>query len=113
MSPIDEIRFHPDALNEARGEAERLAEWSYLRGREFDAALNRVLQLLHDHPFAGPADLGISRDGRVRRFVMPSFQTIVFYVVVDRVLWIVAVAPTKRAPGYWVERLKTLGVEFP
>jgi toxin ParE1/3/4 len=113
LKQIDGIKFHPEALQEAVREADRLSEWSYQRGREFDAALGAVLRLIESHPHAGPADLGIRRDGRVRRVLMAGFQHLVFYVVVDRTLWVVAVASTKRQPGYWVDRLGDVQVPAP
>lgn len=44
-------------------------------------------------------------DGDVRRRLVPSFPYALLYIAEPDRVWIVAVTPLKRDPGYWKHRL--------
>jgi toxin ParE1/3/4 len=45
------------------------------------------------------------RDGRFRRCLFKRFPYSLFYLDLDEVIWIAALAHQKRRPEYWVDRM--------
>ena len=45
-------------------------------------------------------------DPPVRRYLLPSFRYALLYIAEPDRVWIIAVAPLRREPGYWKHRLK-------
>jgi toxin ParE1/3/4 len=40
----------------------------------------------------------------VRRYVIKSFPYLIFYIELEEVIWIIAIAHGKRKPNYWKKR---------
>lgn len=64
--------------------------------REIDAATERIL--------ATPR-IGTASPEGIRRIKVRSFPYVVLYQLAHDLIWVVAVAHTSRAPGFWRERL--------
>lgn len=93
--------FHPEAEQELYEAASRYeAEVSEL-GVRFADEVERVIQLLLEHP-----ELGSRLDNDLRHFVLRKFPFSVVYAVVSDIVSIVAVAHGSREPGYWRWRVQ-------
>ena len=99
------IQLHP----EARDELARAAEWYESQqpelGLEFAAEVYRALAVIDTHPEGGQPWTG--RRGQalgVRRHVLRRFPFVLPYLVVEDLVVVLAVAHTRRRPGYWLSR---------
>lgn len=70
-------------------------------GRRFGDEVERVVQLLLDHP-----ELGSRLDNDLRHFVLRKFPFSIVYAVVTDLVYIVAVAHGSREPEYWRLRVQ-------
>jgi plasmid stabilization system protein ParE len=99
MTPAP-LEFHHLAVEEARAARRWYARRSRSAANRFLAELQRALQQIMFAPKQWPASLNGTRVFRLRRFP---------YVVVfaEQPLWVlvVAVAHTRRKPGYWRRRI--------
>jgi toxin ParE1/3/4 len=93
--------FHPEAEQELFAAAERYEREVPGLGFRFGAEINRVIQLLLDHP-----DLGSVVDEPLRHFVLRRFPFSVVYAAHVDVLLVIAIAHGSRKPDYWRERTK-------
>lgn len=99
MAEVKELRFHPDALDEA----DAALEWYVVRSRaaaenfmqELELAARRVL----DAPTRWPRI-----DTLVRRYLLPTYPFSLIYRVGDDFVEVIAVAHQRRKPGYWRSR---------
>ena len=92
--------FHPEAVEEYVHAVEYYATISPSLGRRFFEEMERLIKKVCENPkryfgFSPPA-----RRALARRFP----YSLVFVNLPDRI-WIVAVAHSKRQPGYWRQRL--------
>jgi plasmid stabilization system protein ParE len=95
-----EVEFH----EEARGEAVAALEW-YLERSEVAAGrfleeLDRAIQLVASSPSRWPEYVS-----RTRRFLLHRFPFAVIYRELPSRIQVLAVAHTRRRPGYWKERV--------
>jgi plasmid stabilization system protein ParE len=93
--------FHPEAEQELYEAASRYESELPDLGRHFAAEIERVVQLLLDHP-----ELGSRLDDALRHFVLRRFPFSVVYAVAGDLVYIVAVAHGSREPGYWRLRVQ-------
>lgn len=70
-------------------------------GRRFGDEVERVVQLLLDHP-----EMGSRLDNDLRHFVLRKFPFSIVYAVVTDLVYIVAVAHGSREPEYWRLRVQ-------
>jgi toxin ParE1/3/4 len=94
------FRFHPEAREEFRDAARwyrtrRLAAAAQFRRRVSDA-----IREIAESPQRWPTYLY-----GTRRFVLPRFPFSVVYLDDPDVVTIIAVAHSKRKPGYWKQRV--------
>ena len=95
--------FHPEAEDEFLAELDRLeATDPYVAG-DFNAEVYAGVQLLLEHPEAGPA---LGRSKALRRKVLRRFRFTLIYAAEPELIRIIAVAHESRRPGYWRARLK-------
>jgi plasmid stabilization system protein ParE len=100
------LRFHPAVQTELS----HLVAWYEERSEglaaelrdEVERALGRIVE--QPHRWA-PSPLPMARALGVRRFVIDRFPLAVEYVVETESIYVVAVAHTKRRPGYWLRRI--------
>lgn len=86
-------------LEEAAEDLEETIAWYERRhrglGARFHRCVEQLLARLAEAPLLGrPVHTA-------RRVPVPGFPFVVVYRIVDGDLWIVAVAHTRRRPGYW------------
>lgn len=93
--------FHPEAEQEFYEAAIRYQSDVPALGRRFRDEVERVIQLLLQHP-----EMGASVDENLRQFVLRRFPfSVVYAVIVDRI-YIVAIAHGRRESRYWRARVK-------
>jgi len=70
-------------------------------GGEFLDAIVRTIDLIRAHP-----EIGTARPGRLpnRQLRVPRFPYRIVYRTREEDIYVVAVAHTKRRPGYWRDR---------
>ena len=93
--------FHPEAEQELYEAASRYESELPDLGRRFADEVERVVQLLLDHP-----ELGSRLDPELRHFVLRRFPFSVVYAAAGDLVYIVAMAHGSRAPGYWRLRVQ-------
>src|SRR5262249_11322945 len=96
-----EVEFHPRAVEEARAAHRRYARVSQNLATRFVAELDMAVAAIGTNPPGYPPHLHGTRFHRLGRF---PYLLVYFEVTADRVL-VIAVAHTRRRPGYWRGRL--------
>ena len=92
-------QFHPDAEQELYEAALRYELEVTELGRRFGNEVERVIQLLLEHP-----EMGSKIDDNLRHFVLRKFPFSVVYAATIDLVYIVAVAHGSREPEYWRPR---------
>ena len=95
-----EVEFHPEAAAEFKAASAYYEEEAPGLGDAFITELERVAELIKQHPF-----IGSQIDEIFRRVVLVRFPFFVIYCGEDEKLLIVAVAHQRRKPGYWRARV--------
>lgn len=97
MASID-LRWHPEAIQEAYETRDWYARRSILAARGYLLALDQAVEAVLEAPMRYPkAEFGC------REFVFPNQYpyTLVYRILTDEVLEVVAVAGQKQRPQYW------------
>jgi plasmid stabilization system protein ParE len=96
-------------IRDARLELTASRTWYGVKSREvardFTTSVERTVTRIRELPHSAPRWPGID-DEDVRRIVVPDFPYLVVYLVTDDEIIILAVAHTRRRPGYWRERVR-------
>ncbi len=99
-NPGDPVQFHPDALDELTAAAAYYADEVPRLGAEFLAEARRVTTLALAHP-----DVGAPMGGGRRRLLFERFPYgLVYRVLPEEVVRVLAVAHLRRRPRYWRRR---------
>ena len=93
--------FHPEAELELYEAAAFYEAGLAGLGRDFRDEVERVVNILLEHP-----ELGAQVDQDLRHFVLRRFPFSVVYAVADQVIYIVAIAHGSREPEYWKTRAR-------
>ena len=93
--------FHPEAEQDLYEAALRYESEVPELGLRFGGEVERVIELLLEHP-----ELGSRLDENLRHFVLRKFPFSIVYAVVSDLVLIVAVAHGSREPGYWRPRVQ-------
>lgn len=93
------IRFHDAARAELVNEVLYYATISPRLGERLAAAVEQAIQLAYEFP-----EMGSSYKYGTRRVFPQKFPFSVVYVVQDEDVYILALAPFSRKPGYWRSR---------
>lgn len=100
------FEFHP----EARAEFFAEIDWYDAReagvGERFELAVRTAIEDAVQSPDAWPQRPNLSCDTVVRSRSVSGFPYRLVYVVLDRLLTVVAVAHERRRPGYWQARIE-------
>lgn len=99
------VRFDPAAEEELDAAHDWYERESPGVGAEFVIEVRQAAKQAADWPGIGlPEEVpGTSRE--IRRAVVQRFPYGVVYLVLDDILWVVAVAHHRRRPGYWHDRV--------
>lgn len=92
--------FHPEAELELYEAALRYETEVPKLGRRFGDEVERVIQLLLEHP-----EMGARIDKDLRHFVLRKFPFSVVYAIAGEIVYIVAIAHGSREPQYWQPRV--------
>lgn len=93
-------RFHVEALRELREAIEYYLEISPEVVADFTLEISRLVREACDHPHVFR-----QFDPPARRHFSTRFPYGIIYLVEPDGIWIIAVMPLKREPGYWKQRL--------
>lgn len=97
--------YHPAARHELRGAIERDEEELPGRGLRLEEQVARVLLRIRRLPLSAPIWSGLDSAYEVRRAKVRRHPYLVVYMVRPDQLIILAVAHTKKKPGYWANRI--------
>ena len=100
MSSLSELQYHKQASQEVREAylwyAERDRKTAQLFADEIDQAIQKVRRSPKRWPIY---------DGSVRRYVLHGFPfQIIYYLDAADTIYVLAVAHTRKRPGYWTHR---------
>ncbi|GMR23977.1 MAG: hypothetical protein BMS9Abin37_2460 [Acidobacteriota bacterium] len=94
---------------EARDELNEAASWYEARseglGSELLDEVEEVLQRIGALPDSFPRLLDVPDDLEIRRALLPRFPYALVFVSTAVDIQVIAVAHTKRRPGYWLDRI--------
>ena len=94
------VRFHEEARAELVHEVTFYTAVSRSLGKRFDLAVKRAVGLASEFP-----DLGSPYFAGTRRVFPKKFHFSVVYLHLQHEIFIVAIAPESRKPGYWRSRV--------
>ncbi len=96
-----EADYHPQ---QSQGELEEsIAYYEQQKtglGRALQSAIEKAIGRIQQNPQIGAP----YKTTEFRHYVVQRFPYVVFYVALEEVLWIVAIAHGKRRPDYWKRR---------
>jgi plasmid stabilization system protein ParE len=93
------IEFHPEADREVADAQAWYRERSDVAAQAFALEIDQAIKSIAEAPERSPI-----MDRGERRFVLPRFPYSILYRVRSDEVFITAVAPQKRRPGYWRNR---------
>ena len=94
------VEFHPEAQDEFISAAQFYESQAGGLGLDFILTVQRTYERLLEFPATGPP---FGR--RLRRLLVPKFPYGLLYRVEPERIYIIAVMPLHRRPGYWRSRL--------
>jgi len=95
------IEFHPAASDGAEAAKNWYAERSLLASKSFVSELIHAVDQVVEAP-----EMWAEYEAGTRRYVFPRFPFSLVYRVLENKIQIVAVAHSKREPGYWKSRYR-------
>jgi plasmid stabilization system protein ParE len=100
MSSISELQYHKGASEEVRDAYLWYAERDRKTARLFASEINLAIEKIRRSPKRWPRF-----DGDVRRYVLHGFPfQIIYYLDAAGTIYVLAVAHTRKRPGYWIHR---------
>jgi toxin ParE1/3/4 len=100
MPSAKAYRFHPDAWLEFEAADDWYLSRSFDASLEFLSAVDAALESISESPQRWPKYLH-----GTRRFVVHRFPFSIVYLAHPDLVTIIAVAHSKRKPGYWKQRV--------
>lgn len=94
------VEFHEGAALEYEAAFEWYLQRSTLAASKFVAALNRAMDTIAEAPQRWPAG-----SSGTHRFLLQKFPFAIVYRELPAIIQVVAIAHTRRKPGYWKERV--------
>lgn len=94
------VEFHEDAALEYEAAFEWYLERSILAASKFAAALSRAMDTIAEAPQRWPTG-----SKGTRRFLLQKFPFAIVYRELRAIIQVLAIAHTRRKPGYWKERV--------
>ena len=101
------FEFHPEARAEFFAGVDWYDERETGVGAQFGVAVRGAIDAAVDSPESWAAWPGWEREPMVRSKGVNGFPYRVVYFVAGELLVVVAVAHTKRRPGYWRDRVRS------
>lgn len=100
------VRFDPAARDELAAAHGWYEQASPGLGDDFVAELWEVIDRIVQWPAHAPVLTVPGTDLEIRRASLGRFPYGIIYVIVDDLVWIVAIAHGRRRPGYWRDRTR-------
>jgi plasmid stabilization system protein ParE len=100
--------LHPEADDERTAATEWYERKQPGLGPVFLSEVIRAFEVIEDAPETWPEWPGIAHTAPIRRFMMWDFPFALPFVVLEDRVVVLAVAHTRRRPGYWRERAESL-----
>jgi plasmid stabilization system protein ParE len=97
---VNSVRFHDEARGELVHEVGVYTAVSRSLGERFDNAIKKAVAQAAEFP-----DMGSPFLHGTRRVIPRKFHFSVVYLTLGDEVFIVAIAPDSRRPGYWRSRL--------
>ena len=94
------VRFHDAALSELEHEVEYYAQISLRLGDQFATAVEKAVAIAAEFP-----DMGAPHKYGTRRVFPKRFPFAVVYLHLDEEVFVLAIAPDDKKPGYWRSRV--------
>jgi toxin ParE1/3/4 len=94
------VELHEDAALEYEAAFDWYMERSILAASKFAAAVNRAMDMIVEVPQRWPTG-----SYGTRRFLLQKFPFAIVYRELPTVIQMVAIAHTRRKPGYWKQRI--------
>ena len=101
------LRLDPEAKRELRDAIAYYAERSKPAARMLRDRIRDTSRRIADRPLSFPALVQPALDPPVRRALVPDFPFAIVFLVLDDAIQILAIAHTRRRPGYWLERVRS------
>jgi plasmid stabilization system protein ParE len=95
------VLFDPDARTEFLASVRYYEDCRSGLGRLFRLAIESSIQKIVETPFAYRI-----LQAPFRRYLLPKFPYAIIYSIEPDHIRIIAIAHTKRKPGYWLDRLE-------
>ena len=95
------VRFLPEAESELLHEVEYYSNARTGTGIRFQAAVEATIERATRHPMGGAPSPNGTRSALVK-----GFPFSVVYRASEAELLVVAIAPHRRRPGYWLQRIE-------
>jgi plasmid stabilization system protein ParE len=105
---VKAVRFHEEARAELIHEVGFYTEVSASLGERFDMAVKAAVLQAAEFP-----DLGSPFLFDTRRVIPRKFHFSIVYLTLGEEIFIVAIAPDSRRPGYWRTRVSDVFQETP
>lgn len=93
--------LHPDAVAEATAAGDWYESQRPGLGADLAGELERAFEMILENPQTWPAWPVVPAGLGVRRFLLPRFPFAVAYVIRGDDVLVLAIAHTRRRPGYW------------
>lgn len=103
------LRYHPDARAELRAAMHVAEEERPDRGIALQELVRRVERRIRRVPRAAPRWPRLRAPFEIRRAVVRKTPYVVVYAILPAQIVVVAIAHTRKTPGYWRDRLSHLG----
>lgn len=98
------MKLSVEFFEEAAAEVEHEREWYASRSPAAEAGflreLDRAIAAITEHPERWPSR------GRTRRYVFLTYPFSLIYAVEGATIFVIALEPQRRRPGYWRRRLR-------
>jgi plasmid stabilization system protein ParE len=104
-----QVRFEPEAAAELADSALWYDRQHPGLGTRFLAAVEAALARIDSWPEAAPLVEGLPADLAVRRATVRQFPYRIAHLVLGETIRVLAIAHTRRAPGYWHGRTGPVG----
>ena len=99
------LRLHPGASADLTSAGDWYEQQLPGLGADLADEVDRALGAIAERPMTWPLWPGVGEALGVRRFLLARFPCALAYVVNGDEVVVLAIAHTRRRPGFWLERL--------
>ena len=100
-----EVILHPEALSEFIESGEQYADIAISLGNAFVEQIEKNIELIRKLPASFPF---LEEEDNIRKCVILRFPYTILYEEINFAIYIWAVAPQRKDPDYWRNRIKDI-----